>query len=154
MKPYIRMALLAMLVILVLIPSFAFSEELKVRQARPNEIGMKAWCPVMDYNFEVKASTLVIDYKGKSFYFCCEGCPQEFQKDPDKYLAQTEFRERKATPEEIGKEARCAVMNHKIIISANTPVIDYHGKSFYFCCPGCPPEFKKNPEKYTAPGKE
>jgi len=149
MKPLVRIALLGLLIGLLLIPSSALSDELKVRQPRPDEIGMKAWCPVMDYNFDVKASTAVIDYKGKSFYFCCEGCPAEFRKNPDKYLAQTEFRERKPTPEEIGKEARCTVMNHKFKIRANTPVIDYHGKSFYFCCEGCPAEFKQNPGKYT-----
>jgi len=150
MKPLVRMALLGLLIGLLLIPSSAFSEELKVRQARPGEIGLKAWCPIMDYNFDVKASTSVIDYKGKSFYFCCEGCPAEFKKDPDKYLAQTEFRDRRPTPEEIGKEAHCSVMNHKFKITAKTPIIDYHGKSFYFCCPGCPAEFKQNPGKYTA----
>ncbi len=148
MNSHVRVALLAVLIVLLLVPSLAFSEELRVREARPDEIGKKAWCPVMDFNFEVKAGTPVIDYKGKSIYFCCEGCPQEFQKDPDKYLAQTEFRQRKPTPEEIGKEAVCLVMKHKIKVSANTPVIDYHGKSFYFCCQGCPAEFKKNPEKY------
>jgi len=149
MTPLVRMALFGKLIGLLLIPSLTFSQEINTRQPKPNEIGMKAWCPIMDYNFEVKASTSVIDYKGKSFYFCCEGCPAEFKKDPDKYMAQTEFRERKPSPEEIGKEAKCTVMNHAFKITANTPVIDYHGKSFYFCCAGCPSEFKQNPEKYT-----
>ena len=150
MNPLVRTALAGLLIVFLLIPPFASSDELKARQARPDEIGKKAWCPIMDFNFDVKAGTLVIDYKGNSIYFCCEGCPQEFRKDPDKYLAQTEFRDRRPTPEEIGKEAWCTVMKHKIKISANTPVIDYHGKSFYFCCPGCPLEFKKNPDKYMA----
>jgi Cu(I)/Ag(I) efflux system membrane fusion protein len=26
----------------------------------------------------------------------------------------------------------------------------YQGKKVYFCCPGCKPEFEKNPEKYLA----
>ena len=26
--------------------------------------------------------------------------------------------------------------------------IDYQGKRIYFCCPGCPAEFSKDPEKY------
>ncbi len=25
---------------------------------------------------------------------------------------------------------------------------EYKGKKVYFCCPGCKPEFEKNPEKY------
>jgi YHS domain-containing protein len=148
MKPLTRIVLVTVLIGALLIPSATFSQELSTRQPKPNEIGMKAWCPIMDYTFEVKAGTQVIDYKGKSFYFCCEGCPAEFKKDPDKYLAQTEFRDRRPTQEEIGKEAHCTVMNHKFRITAKTPVIDYHGKSFYFCCEGCPGEFKQNPGKY------
>ncbi len=27
---------------------------------------------------------------------------------------------------------------------------EYQGKKVYFCCPGCQPEFEKNPEKYLA----
>jgi Cu+-exporting ATPase len=149
MNPVYRTVLVTVLIGALLIPSVTFSQELNTRRPKPNEIGMKAWCPIMDYTFEVKAGTQVIDYRGKSFYFCCEGCPAEFKKDPDKYLAQTEFRDRRPTQEEIGKEAHCTVMNHKFKINANTPVIDYHGKSFYFCCEGCPGEFKQNPEKYT-----
>ena len=26
--------------------------------------------------------------------------------------------------------------------------IDYQGKRVYFCCPGCPAEFSKDPEKF------
>jgi YHS domain-containing protein len=151
MKQFARMAILGLLLSLLVIPSVAFSEELKVRPATPAEIGKKAWCPVMDFDFDVKAGTQVIDYRGKSFYFCCEGCPQEFLKDPDRYLAMTEFRERRPAPEEIGKEAWCPVMKHKFKVTSNTPVINYRGKSFYFCCPGCPGEFKKNPDKYMTP---
>jgi YHS domain-containing protein len=28
--------------------------------------------------------------------------------------------------------------------------VEYKGKKVYFCCPGCEPEFEKNPEKYLA----
>jgi YHS domain-containing protein len=87
MNTVYRIFLVTVLIGLLLIPSVAFSQVLKVRQARPDEIGMKAWYPIMDYNFEVKAGTSVIDYKGKSFYFCCPGCPIELKKNPEKYTA-------------------------------------------------------------------
>lgn len=25
------------------------------------------------------------DYKGQRYYFCCEGCPESFKKEPEKY---------------------------------------------------------------------
>lgn len=28
-----------------------------------------------------------VEYKGQSYYFCCAGCAQKFQADPEKYLA-------------------------------------------------------------------
>jgi YHS domain-containing protein len=28
-------------------------------------------------------------------------------------------------------------------------VIEYKGKKYYFCAPGCKTEFDKNPEKYV-----
>ncbi len=51
-------------------------------------------CPVLggDVNKQVYA-----DYKGKRIYFCCEGCDQEFKKDPEKYLKK--MQEEGVTPE-------------------------------------------------------
>ena len=52
---------------------------------------------------------------------------------------------------------------HKKVVSAVCPVMGtkipdvskskggksvYKGKTYYFCCPGCKPQFDKNPEKY------
>lgn len=31
-----------------------------------------------------------VDYNGKRIYFCCDGCPQEFMKDPPKYMKKLE----------------------------------------------------------------
>ena len=33
---------------------------------------------------------LFTDYEGKRIYFCCKGCPEEFQKDPAKYISKLE----------------------------------------------------------------
>ena len=40
-------------------------------------------CPVMDGKID-KAS--YADYQGKRIYFCCPACPDEFKKDPAKYM--------------------------------------------------------------------
>ncbi|QGY42080.1 YHS domain-containing protein [Pseudodesulfovibrio cashew] len=39
----------------------------------------------------------------------------------------------------------CPVMGFDITRELFT---DYKGKRIYFCCPDCPPKFKKSPEKY------
>ncbi len=40
-------------------------------------------CPVMGYAINKK---IFVDYNGKRVYFCCNGCPETFKKDPDKYM--------------------------------------------------------------------
>ena len=50
------------------------------------------------------------------------------------------------------KEIACAVMgSHKVNIEKATKAkmfADYKGKRYFFCCEGCPAEFKKNPAKF------
>jgi len=44
----------------------------------------------------------------------------------------------------IVKIAVCSVMNSKIAVGKDPPVIDYKGKSYYLCCSCCFDEFKKD----------
>lgn len=34
-------------------------------------------------------------------------------------------------------------------VEADSPTVDYDGKTYGFCCPGCDTKFAKNPEKYA-----
>jgi len=55
-----------------------------------------------------------------------------------------------------GTKATCPVLGNEFTIDKNTQHSEYKGKYVYFCCPGCKPDFDRNPEKYlkkTAPGK-
>lgn len=49
------------------------------------EVGQKAICPVMGTAITVDKNTLSAEYKGKVYYFCCGGCPEEFKANPDKF---------------------------------------------------------------------
>ncbi|MEO0115066.1 MAG: efflux RND transporter periplasmic adaptor subunit [candidate division WOR-3 bacterium] len=49
---------------------------------------------------------------------------------------------------DIGKETICPVRKKKFTITATSPKVEYQGKRYYFCCPGCDREFMKDPEKY------
>lgn len=49
------------------------------------EIGKEAACPVMGSKIKVTKDTLSAEYRGKIYYFCCDGCPDDFAKDPEKY---------------------------------------------------------------------
>jgi YHS domain-containing protein len=42
-------------------------------------------CPVMQAPIDKKYYT---EYKGKKVYFCCPDCKEQFEKEPEKYLAK------------------------------------------------------------------
>jgi len=129
----IRNSVMAMVAAVVLAGGLMSAQESKPKQ--------QTTCPVMGgkVNKEIHA-----DYRGRRVYFCCKGCVGQFKKDPEKYLKKT--KEEGVAPEKVGKpQVMCPVMGRKIKKDFYT---DYEGKRVYFCCPGCIPTFKKNPQKY------
>ncbi len=42
-------------------------------------------CPVMDGAINKELYT---EYKGKKVYFCCPGCKDKFEKEPEKYITK------------------------------------------------------------------
>jgi YHS domain-containing protein len=42
-------------------------------------------CPIMDAPIK---KNIFVEYKGKKVYFCCSGCEDKFNADPEKYLAR------------------------------------------------------------------
>ena len=42
-------------------------------------------CPVMGGAIN---KSMFTEYKGKKVYFCCAGCKEKFEKEPEKYLAK------------------------------------------------------------------
>ena len=42
-------------------------------------------CPVMGGAIDKE---LFVEYKGKKVYFCCAGCEEQFNKEPEKYIAK------------------------------------------------------------------
>lgn len=50
-------------------------------------------------------------------------------------------------------EAICPVMKNPVDpekAAEQGLTVEYQGKVFYFCCPGCQPKFAEDPEKYVA----
>lgn len=54
-------------------------------------------CPVMGGTIVNKK--LYADYKGERVYFCCNACPSEFAKDPEKFI--NKLKEMGQEPEKI-----------------------------------------------------
>jgi YHS domain-containing protein len=49
----------------------------------------------------------------------------------------------------IGTKATCPVMGNELTVAADTPRSQYNGKWYYFCCPGCKPQFDADPAKFA-----
>jgi YHS domain-containing protein len=47
--------------------------------------------PVCGMEVNSKTSNWVTDYKGKTYYFCSEGCMKAFNMNPDHYLNRDSF---------------------------------------------------------------
>jgi Cu+-exporting ATPase len=43
--------------------------------------------PVCGMEVDPAASTLSVEYNGKTYWFCGKGCLLEFRDDPERYLA-------------------------------------------------------------------
>ena len=60
-------------------------------------------CPVLHNPIDkVTKETQFSDFKGVRYYYCCDGCKPQFDKNPDKYLTDLDARvkaaqEKKAT---------------------------------------------------------
>lgn len=90
------------------------------------------------------------DRNGRRYYFCCDSCPKEFEKDPAKYA--------KGASVPIGalklpKTVNCAVQGKAVVVEEALKkhmYADFKGRRYLFCCEGCPQEFKNDPAKFAA----
>ncbi len=48
----------------------------------------------------------------------------------------------------VGTPAKCPVMGSEFKVKEDSEFAVYQGKTYVFCCPGCKPQFEKDPEKY------
>jgi xanthine dehydrogenase accessory factor len=66
-------------------PSRAAAEE----TSQPADVPAQAIDPVCGMAVEANEGTPSTMFQGVSYYFCCAGCLKRFQRDPQRYLAQT-----------------------------------------------------------------
>lgn len=58
-------------------------------QEKQSDAESQSTCPVMGSPVDKKVAAeegLVREYKGEKYYFCCEGCPEKFEKNPESYI--------------------------------------------------------------------
>lgn len=57
---------------------------------KPGEakLGDRTTCPVSGETFTVASDSPKVELDGKTYFFCCNDCVGDFQKEPQKYLAK------------------------------------------------------------------
>ncbi|MFQ5803960.1 MAG: YHS domain-containing protein [Candidatus Methylomirabilales bacterium] len=83
-----------------------------------------------------KDKAVAYRYEGEEYYFCCQGCLDQFITDPQKHLRET------------GDLIVCPTCLTEKPLNL-TKKLEFDGRDLYFCrCPICMEEFNKNPEYY------
>ena len=51
----------------------------------------------------------------------------------------------------VGDRTRCVVSGDSFTVDADSPHVEYQGKTYYLCCDSCVDDFKADPARYLAP---
>ncbi|HKU72016.1 MAG TPA: YHS domain-containing protein, partial [Burkholderiales bacterium] len=98
--------------------------------------------PVCGMKVDPATATDKLDYHGKIYYFCCDGCLELFRKDPERYLSRQVARD--AAPAQV-VDPVCG-MTVDPASAAGSHVHD--GTTYYFCSKHCLESFRAAPRKY------
>ncbi len=103
------------------------------------------------------------EYKGQTYYFCCDGCKEAFVNNPEKYT-QKMMTEEHMHGEAIEEHMHASgdedgmvvdpVCGMKIKKSDAKATYEYNGQTYYFCMEGCLEKFQKDPQKYAQKADE
>jgi YHS domain-containing protein len=97
-----------------------------------------------------------MEYKGTTYYFCCDGCETQFKADPEKFInAEPGSLHQHGEDMEHGEHAengkvKDPVCGMEFDKSKAKATHEYNGKTYYFCMEKCKEDFVKNPAKYVS----
>jgi Cu+-exporting ATPase len=138
--------------------------------------------PVCGMSVDVEKTKARVEHGGRTYYFCCGGCAQKFESDPDRYLATTtENKKTGAAAERIaiaptgtpmmitpvsakpgvavlavigeGPKEKDPVCGMNVNPAKAAGRVEHARKIYYFCSTPCAERFRNEPGKFlTAPG--
>jgi RND family efflux transporter MFP subunit len=147
--------------------NFLIDSESRMRAAAAGISGTMQKDPVCDMDVdEGKATTAgkMSDYGGRKYYFCSEGCKQQFDKDPGHFLKKPSpsVKQKTVTPAKrdvvreasVHKDIICGMDVEEHTAEAVGRTSEYHGKKYYFCSDSCKQRFEKDPGRCAAGEEE
>ena len=100
---------------------------------------MSVMDPVCGMQVDPEKAKARTSYGGQDYFFCCDGCREKFEREPEKYL-------------EISVEATDAVCGMSVDPSSAAHRYEHRGVEYLFCCSGCREKFAATPQKYLGTG--
>ncbi|MFC2163938.1 YHS domain-containing protein [Acidobacteriota bacterium] len=104
-------------------------------------------CAVSGEKIKKSEAKSSYEYKGKTYYFCCDNCKESFVKEPEKYVKKMGHPEH-AYHEHDGMVVD-PVCNMEFKKEKAKATHEYNGKTYYFCTEKCKDKFVKNPGQYV-----
>jgi YHS domain-containing protein len=83
---------------------------------------------------------------GTKVAFCCKNCEGKVKKAEEPAKEKLVFT-KASFQKGFTRQTKCPVSGKPINPEVS---VELKGKKVYFCCPGCPPAFEKDPEKFMA----
>jgi YHS domain-containing protein len=109
-----------------------------------SEIGTPFICAVSFKVESVDEHTIAYSYDGEKYYMC-ESCGPKFEADPGAAVARITPVDHEIAKEELNTEQTCPVSGVAIVVTEQTPAVDFAGKTHFFRCPGSKAAFVNDP---------
>ncbi len=100
--------------------------------------------PICNMDVEPATAAGSFEYKGVTYYFCCEACLEKFRAAPEDYIGQ---------PEPAGVTFKDPICNMDVEPATAAGSFEYKGITYYFCCEACLEKFRAAPEDYLGAAK-
>jgi Cu+-exporting ATPase len=130
----------------------------------------KVTCAVTGKEFEKTEETGSFEYKGETYYFCCDGCKGKFVKNPEEFLNKEGEGEHQHGEEGEGEhqhgeedmhgehqengKAVDPVCGMEVKKEGAEHTFEYKGKTYYFCMASHKEKFVENPAEYLKDADE
>jgi YHS domain-containing protein len=132
------------------VAAFACAAVLLPASVRAEETGPVS-CPVLGTKIDaVTKDNQSSDYKGVRYYFCCNGCKPQFDKDQTKFLKDAKNKDKV-----LGISLFDPVTTKRLTPEKATTHSDFGGVRYFFAKEDDKKTFDKEPKKFTtAPKKD
>lgn len=150
----VKMTRFAKIFLIVSVIAFLFTLSSSYAYQQSDEM---VKCAVSGEKIKKSEAKGTYEYKGETYYFCCENCIESFKENPEKFINQDNHEGREHAHQqgedqmhEHGEETVVdPVCGMTIKKSEAKATHEYNGKTYYFCMEGCKEKFVKNPENYV-----